>query len=276
MSFTLKAVILVTTFSLGALASQVLPTAAGRKAEQPSAAADDSHTPPADRPRARSNPRNPDVPLQHAILHDEKDDDSPEAIIFRTLDKPTTVEFTDKPLEDCLAFLRELHHIPIWLDRGPLAEEGVALDQPITLKLADVRLESALNLLLEPLQLDWIIQDEVMKITTRTWAREHPEVRSYDVQNLIDAGHKSEDLIASIKACIDPLTWNEQTCAGISHTGGVLVIRQSQRNHGEIARLLAELDDIVIRREEDGPADRGKEPVVSVEPDRPIGAAHDA
>src|SRR6266446_6245701 len=38
--------------------------------------------------------------------------------IRRTLSKPTTVEFLDLPLEDCITFLKEYHNINIWLDKA--------------------------------------------------------------------------------------------------------------------------------------------------------------
>jgi hypothetical protein len=69
--------------------------------------------------------------------------------IRKSLSKPTTVEFLDLPLEDCITFLKEYHNINIWLDRPTLTDEGVALDQPITLKLAGVSFRSVLKLLLE-------------------------------------------------------------------------------------------------------------------------------
>src|SRR5436190_11618011 len=108
-----------------------------------------------------------DQPLQRAIL--KKEVDSAEEKILAALDKPTNVEFLDLALEDCRNYLKEYHQINVWVDKQTLAEDGVSLDQPMTLKLADVRLESILNLLLEPLQLDWIVQDEVRKITTSGW-----------------------------------------------------------------------------------------------------------
>jgi hypothetical protein len=140
----------------------------------------------------------------------------------------------------------------------------VALDQPVTLKLAGVRLESTLNLLLRPLQLDWVVQDEVLKITTSTWAYQNPETRTYDIQKLIDAGHSPDEVIASIIKCVEPGTWTgKDAIAGISHTGGVLVVRHSQRTQGEIGRLLDELEDIATGDDEDK-GGGGKHSVVSV------------
>ncbi len=105
--------------------------------------------------------------------------------IRSALSKPTTVEFLDLPLEDCITFLKEYHNINIWIDRATLTDEGVALDQPITLKLAGVTLRSVLKLLLEPAQLTYVIEDEVMKITTSTKAGEKLQTRVYPVGDLV-------------------------------------------------------------------------------------------
>lgn len=280
MSRSLKAVAVIAAISVAALIVWNLPGGAGDKrgpfASRPVgqvsnlpgsnpnlvALTEDESPEPTARPRSKSGPKHPHAPLQHAIVKDEED--SAEAEIAKALDRPTTVEFIDSPLEDCFSFLREFHKINIWLDRGALTDEGVALDQPITLKLTGVRLESILNLLLGPVQLDWIIQDEVLKITTRAKADELGEVRTYDVQNLLDSGHTPEELIASITKCVAPGTWTgEDASGGISHTGGVLIVRQSQRTHAEVASVLEDLDRIADAEEEER-ADAKRNTVVSV------------
>jgi len=105
--------------------------------------------------------------------------------IRRSLDKPTNVEFLDLALEDCINYLRDYHQINIWMDKQTLTDEGVALDQPITLKLAGVSLRSVLKLLLEPVQLTYVIENEVMKITTSTKAGEKLSTRVYPVGDLV-------------------------------------------------------------------------------------------
>src|SRR5579872_4795074 len=217
MTYALKAAILVVAVLLGAVGSQFISSrgvagsgpqtaaapeaAAAKTGAQSEEQAEESQP----KPQVRSRERNLDLPLKHAILREEKDDEnSIEAQIIKTLAKPTTVEFLDLPLEDCLTFLKEHHKVNIVIMRGAMTEEGVALDSPVSLKLADVSFESILHLILKPLQLDWVIQDEVLKITTAGWAAEHPETRPYAVQNLIESGHTPEELITSITKCIEP------------------------------------------------------------------------
>ena len=52
-----------------------------------------------------------------------------EVKIINALDKPTTVEFVDSPLEACIAELAKYHKINIWLDKQTLRDEGVAVDR---------------------------------------------------------------------------------------------------------------------------------------------------
>jgi hypothetical protein len=105
--------------------------------------------------------------------------------IRRSLSRPTTVEFLDLPLEDAITFLKEYHNINIYIEKATLTDEGVALDQPITLKLAGVTFRTVLKLLLEPVQLTWVIEDEVMKITTSAKAGEKLQTRVYPVGDLV-------------------------------------------------------------------------------------------
>ena len=93
--------------------------------------------------------------------------------LLAALEKPIDVEFLDTALEDCLNFLQEAVNIPFWMDKQTLTDEGVALDQPITLKLQGRRLESVLHLLLKPVQLTFLPDNDVLVITTATKAGEN-------------------------------------------------------------------------------------------------------
>lgn len=105
--------------------------------------------------------------------------------IRRSLDTPTDVDWVELPLEECIQFLQTAKNINIWIDRTTIADEGVGLDTPVTLRLAGVTLRSVLKLLLGPSQLTWIIEDEVMKITTAVSAGEKLSTRVYPVADLV-------------------------------------------------------------------------------------------
>jgi hypothetical protein len=104
--------------------------------------------------------------------------------ILAALEKPIAVQFVDSPLEDCFLFIADHGKLDIYVEKDVLADEGVALDQPITLKLEGRRLESVLNLLLRPVQLAYLIEDDVLKITTSSKAQERLITRTYPVHDL--------------------------------------------------------------------------------------------
>lgn len=105
--------------------------------------------------------------------------------IQRALSETTEVSFTDNPLEEALNYLEDLHHIEIWIDKLALQDEGVNSDQQVTLVLSGISLRSALRLMLEPLGLTYLIEDEVMKITTQSKADEKMSTRVYPVADLV-------------------------------------------------------------------------------------------
>ncbi len=105
--------------------------------------------------------------------------------ILSALDQPTEVEFIDTSLKDALDFIEDLHKIEIWINEAKIMEEGIAIDQPVNLQLSGVSLRSALRLMLEPLQLTYVIRNEVMEITTLTDAETALSTRVYPVADLV-------------------------------------------------------------------------------------------
>ena len=75
--------------------------------------------------------------------------------------------------------------VTIRLDDAKLSDEGVQVEQPVTMTVENVSLKSGLNLLLPPLQLTWVIRDEVLQITTRADARRQLETRVLSIQSLL-------------------------------------------------------------------------------------------
>ncbi len=102
--------------------------------------------------------------------------------IEQALLKPAEADFVDMPLKEALDFLKQHHDIQIWTDEVMLTEVGVAADTPVTLQVTGVSLRSVLKLLLEPLKLDYIVEDEVMKVTSNAYAEERIVTRIFRSQ----------------------------------------------------------------------------------------------
>lgn len=105
--------------------------------------------------------------------------------IRKSLDMPTDVDFIETSLKDAIEALKQQHNINIVIEDQKLQDEGVATDTAITLQLSGVTFRSVLKLMLEPLQLTYIIDDEVMKITTSVAASEKLYTRVYPVGDLV-------------------------------------------------------------------------------------------
>ncbi|NLF09252.1 MAG: hypothetical protein GX594_14935 [Pirellulaceae bacterium] len=87
--------------------------------------------------------------------------------IEKKLRTPVSLQFANAPLSKVLDYLGKMADVNVHLDPQGLAEEGVTTDTPVTIELRnDIMLKSALNLILRPLHLSYVIKDEVLKVTS--------------------------------------------------------------------------------------------------------------
>jgi tetratricopeptide (TPR) repeat protein len=108
--------------------------------------------------------------------------------ILQQLDSPTSLEFpAGTTVKDVLDFLKEYHKIEIQLDTQALKDVGITSDkqfeEPISLK--GISLRSALRLLLRQLQATYLIENEVLLITTPDKAQERLTTKVYPVADLV-------------------------------------------------------------------------------------------
>lgn len=108
--------------------------------------------------------------------------------ISEALQEPMTsvgLDFTETPLEEIIAFLRDEYDIEIQIDGPALEELGLRADEPITVNLRNISLRSALRLMLKGLELTYVIRDEVLLITTEEEALNTLTVKVYPVADLV-------------------------------------------------------------------------------------------
>ncbi|MEO8493816.1 MAG: hypothetical protein ABI614_02010 [Planctomycetota bacterium] len=106
--------------------------------------------------------------------------------IQNTLKKPVNVNFNNRPLKEVLDTLASLSGVNIYADPQGLAAEGVTSDTPVNITLTqDISLRSALNLILEPLRLSYVIQNEVLRITSEQLRDSNVHPRVYNVADLV-------------------------------------------------------------------------------------------
>ena len=110
---------------------------------------------------------------------------SAEQRILDALESDTKIDFLDEPLSDAMTYLEQYHGIQIEIDNRALEEAALTTDIPISKQLSGIKLKSALNLILKDLGLTYVIQDEVLQITTPDEAELRLVTKVYPVADLV-------------------------------------------------------------------------------------------
>ena len=105
--------------------------------------------------------------------------------IEHRLTTPVTMNFSDAPLHQVVDDLRATQGMNIYVDQQALDAENVSLEHPVSIKLDQVSLKSALNLILKSVHLTYIIKDEVLQITTESQAKGKLLMVTYQVADLV-------------------------------------------------------------------------------------------
>ena len=120
------------------------------------------------------------------------------------------------------------------------------------MQVKDISIRSALNLVLSQRNLNYLIRDEVLLITTQDKANSCLTLSIYDVRDLVsDANHAPDQnavtqLTTVITTTLASPTWNtvggQGTIQPFTNNGiCVLVISQTQEVHEQIEQLLTDL-----------------------------------
>ena len=159
----------------------------------------------------------------------------------QALDKLVTLNFTDSLLTEVATFFGDDLSVNVVLDTSALADAGIATDTPITRQIRDVTARSVLKLILEPLSLAAVIDNEVLRITTREKAAEILITRTYPISDLCRVPDDWQSFIRAIQEETSG-PWNEVdgdggTITEVAQTGS-LVVRQSWAVQGEVLSLI--------------------------------------
>lgn len=163
------------------------------------------------------------------------------AQLRKALELPVKVEFIDTPLADAAAFLSDSTGVPVVLDEAALKEQGISVDAPIVLFLEGQSLETTLRLILRPLNAEAILRDGTILITTESVA-EYDDLSTviYNVKDIADSESAMKQLEQAIYVAT-PGPWSHRDGTGgdtSTHPPGTLIIRQNEKNHQEIEKLL--------------------------------------
>ena len=117
-------------------------------------------------------------------------------LIMKALDEPTDMDFVETPLKDVVQAISVRHdNIPIQLDNKSITDAGSSADTPITFQLRGISLKSALRQMLHEHELDFVVHNDVVLITS---ADSPTTLRQYDVADLVRGGNSIESLVKAV------------------------------------------------------------------------------
>lgn len=123
-----------------------------------------------------------------------------------------------------------------------LEEVAIDTDMPLTYKLKNVRVQTALKLILGDAGLAYVLEDDVLLITTPEDAGSQLVTRVYDCCDLLDVNENSaQGLFEVITTLVDSDSWDFSGPSPQADFKGLLVISQSQEVHEKIEKFLNQL-----------------------------------
>lgn len=190
------------------------------------------------------------------------------------LDAKTEGNFPNVHLSDVMAYFQNLHGVNIFLDSQALKEQGLTADEPVNISFKGISLKLALNLILNPMGLDYVVDHEVLKITTAEEVAHTFRVRIYPVADLCNSPEDYEALEKVIdNTClakrqfrsksypVDDLVVGgaaQKKVVRVNHFESIssvpqcraLVINDTDRVHEKIVTILTQLRE--VRQDQEG------------------------
>ncbi|HUE69965.1 MAG TPA: permease prefix domain 1-containing protein [Pirellulaceae bacterium] len=105
--------------------------------------------------------------------------------IQAALDREVEFDFLDLPLTEVAEHIAKTNGFPVILATSTLADAAITEDTPVTNRIKGISLRSALRLMLGELNLTYVIENEVLAITTPEDADLRLVTRVYDVRELL-------------------------------------------------------------------------------------------
>ena len=177
------------------------------------------------------------------------------AAVNEILDAKLNVDFRAVPRNKAIATIANQAQLPLVIDRACLDDEDAAPEMAASVTLGGNgrTVRQALDDILRKSKLGWVIDRDMVLVTTREELGYRLETRVHDVADLptyrTEGGQTAPDfdaLIATITSTLAPQTWSDAGgCGSIMafHQSGIqaVVVLHTAAQHEKIAALLAGL-----------------------------------
>ncbi len=204
--------------------------------------------------------------------------ETPEERIENALSKPIDLTIKDQPLKDVIRLIQDMAKIPVLLEVKKLEEAAINTETPVSFDVKGISLKSGLRLMLRDLGLTYVVEDEVLQITTPEDAGSRLHIRVYDCRELLTMpGTKNvapkaagtseavpngvlgtvagavgglapapqrrpmmqDNLVQVVTSSVDPDSWDDIGGPGNAiEYKGMLVVLQTSDCHAKVEKLL--------------------------------------
>ena len=167
--------------------------------------------------------------------------------IHTALAQHIALDFKDRPLAEVMSYVAEQCNLPPIKFNRTLTRADYSREKSVTCQFSAAPLASQLQLLLEPLDLTFVIHNESLLVTSPEGAADPARmpISIYDVRPTVGANSgitSADELMSHISSLIGPDSWVGGGGAGsISEFRGLLIVSQTEEVHEQLASLLAAL-----------------------------------
>jgi hypothetical protein len=158
--------------------------------------------------------------------------------IRAALQRTASHSFDEMPLAEVARVISDTHKIPLVLDKQALEEIGLSTEEPIRIALKDVSLNSFLELMLGPLDLVSMVDNEVLIITTPEKAESNLHVRVYSLAAPLFG--QGNEVITAMQKTVSPESWDKMggRASAVAVLDKLIVVSGTDALHDEVQDLL--------------------------------------
>jgi hypothetical protein len=211
----------------------------GSNRERRNAAATPSNTPEPPKPVVWTAEGEPPVWMELASTEIERQDE-----LRIKLRETVEVDFEDTPLDQVLKSISGQVGIDIQIDAAEFKNAGANTQIPVSVK-GTITIKELLRRVIvqvDTADLDYIVRESCIEVTTVEAADSDPQLRYYDLAFVLPNSANADAIIAAIQNSIDPDSWmtNGGTYS-ISVVGSMLIVSAAESSHDRIEKLLSKV-----------------------------------
>ena len=185
--------------------------------------------------------------------------------LLKALETRGDWQWNEVPLREVAERLEKELGIPLDIDERALEEVGLDPTVPVpAINLQGISAGSMLRLILRDLDLTWMVQNEMLRITTPEAAEEHLHICVYRVADLTQDSD-ADSLATVVMTIVEPDSWEVVGGPGaLSVVGDTIVVSNVSEVHEDVGRLLDRLRE--LNKEQKDHPEKPQQTVLYLEP----------